>query len=49
VAVGEMIVVRYADDLVVGFKSRAEADAFSASFENGWPSSVWNCMRKRRG
>ena len=32
VAVGEMIVVRYADDLVVGFESRAEAERFLSEF-----------------
>jgi hypothetical protein len=32
VAVGEVIVVRYADDLVVGFESRTEAERFLASF-----------------
>jgi len=32
VAVGEVIVVRYADDLVVGFESRAEAERFLMLF-----------------
>src|SRR5262252_4510580 len=32
VARGEVIVVRYADDLVVGFESRAEAERFLAEF-----------------
>jgi group II intron reverse transcriptase/maturase len=32
VAVGEVIVVRYADDLVVGFESRAEAERFLSEF-----------------
>jgi RNA-directed DNA polymerase len=32
VAVGEVIVVRYADDLVVGFESRAEAERFLGEF-----------------
>jgi hypothetical protein len=32
VAVGELIVVRYADDLVVGFESRAEAERFLSEF-----------------
>jgi len=32
VAVGEVIVVRYADDLVVGFESRTEAERFLAAF-----------------
>ena len=32
VAVGEVIVVRYADDLVVGFESRTEAERFLQQF-----------------
>src|SRR5215472_5660198 len=32
VAVGEVIVVRYADDLVAGFESRAEAERFLSEF-----------------
>ena len=32
VAVGEVIVVRYADDLVVGFESRTEAERFLGEF-----------------
>jgi len=32
VAVGEVIVVRYADDLVVGFESRADAERFLGEF-----------------
>jgi len=34
VAVGEVIVVRYADDLVVGFESRAEAERFLGEFRD---------------
>src|SRR4051794_38855653 len=30
---GDVIVVRYADDLVVGFESRAEAEAFLKAFK----------------
>src|ERR1022692_5284745 len=33
VAKGDMIVVRYADDLVVGFQHRAEAERFLAEFQ----------------
>jgi group II intron reverse transcriptase/maturase len=32
VATGDVIVVRYADDLVVGFRSRVEAEEFLAAF-----------------
>ena len=43
VAKGDVIVVRYADDLVVGFQYRTDADRFGS----GWPSSVWNYTRTR--
>jgi RNA-directed DNA polymerase len=33
VARGEVILVRYADDLVVGFESRAEAELFLKAFQ----------------
>jgi hypothetical protein len=32
VAKGDVIVVRYADDLVVGFENRAEAEQFLKAF-----------------
>src|SRR5260370_37108897 len=32
VATGDLVVARYADDLVVGFESRAEAEAFLDEF-----------------
>ena len=31
-ATGDLVVVRYADDLVVGFESRAEAERFLKDF-----------------
>src|SRR6266513_3899101 len=33
VARGDVVVVRFADDLVVGFESRAEAEAFWKAFQ----------------
>jgi RNA-directed DNA polymerase len=41
VATGEVIVMRYADDVVVGFKDRTEAERFLESFReapNEFPS-----------
>ena len=34
VARGDVIVVRYADDLVMGFQSRADAERFLSEFRN---------------
>ena len=48
VARGDVIVARYADDLVVGFQHRADADGSSRSSGIGWPSSAWNCIRTKR-
>ena len=42
VAKGDVIVVRYADDLVVGFEYRAEAERFWRNSGNACRSSVWN-------
>jgi Retron-type reverse transcriptase len=47
VAKGDVIVVRYADDLVVGFQHRTELSVFSKNFGNGWRSSAWNYIRTR--
>jgi len=48
VAKGDVIVVRYADDLVVGFQHRTTPSGSYGNFGSGWPSSVWNYMRTRR-
>ena len=49
VAKGDVIIVRYADDLVVGFQHRAEAERFLERVSrNGWRSSAWNSIRTRR-
>jgi hypothetical protein len=45
VATGDVIVVRYADDLVVGFQHWTDAARFLREF--GEQSSVWNYMRTR--
>ncbi len=50
VAKGDVIAVRYADDLVVGFEHRAEAERFLRRVRgSAWRSSGWNCTPRRRG
>ena len=46
VANGDVIVVRYADDLVVGFQYRTDSERFLKE-GSGWPSLVWNYTRTR--
>jgi hypothetical protein len=47
VATGDVIVVRYADDLVVVSKTeRKPSDSWKHS-GNDWPSLVWNYIRRR--
>lgn len=46
---GDVIVVRYADDLVLGFEHRKEAERFLKEFGDVWPSSAWSYIRTRRG
>ena len=48
-AKGDVVVVRYADDLVMGFQHRTEAEQFLRSSGNGWRSSAWNYIRTRHG
>ena len=49
IATGEKIVVRYADDLVVGFEHRHEARGFLQEFGGESGGLGWNCIRRRRG
>jgi len=44
---GDVIVVRYADDLVVGFENRREAERESV-FGIDWLSSDWNYIQRKR-
>ena len=46
---GEVIVVRFADDFVVGFEHREDAERFLAELRERFASSAWSCMRARRG
>jgi RNA-directed DNA polymerase len=47
VATGDVIVVRYADDLVVGFENRTEPSDSWKHFGNDWQSSGWNYLRRK--
>ena len=37
-AQGDVVVVRYADDIILGFQHQTEADRFLENFGNGWES-----------
>ena len=43
----EVIIVRYADDVVMGFQHRKEAERFLQELGNAWQNSGWNCTAKR--
>jgi RNA-directed DNA polymerase len=45
---GEVVVVRYADDIVLGFQWETDADRFRKSMDERCGSSDWNCTRIRR-
>ncbi len=47
-AKGEVIVVRYADDLVLGFEHREDAERFSASSGSGMANSAWSYTQIKR-
>ena len=47
-ATGDMIIVRYADDIVVGFEHETDAQRFlDADARRGWRSSRCRCIRTR--
>ena len=46
---GDVIIVRWADDFIVGFEHEDDARRFLASFASGSRSSGWSCTRTRRG
>jgi RNA-directed DNA polymerase len=48
IAEGDVIIVRYADDTVVGFQYRHEANNFLAISIHAWKNSGWPCTQKRR-
>ena len=49
VASGDMIVIRYADDTIVGFQHEHEAKAFLTNSRNECVHSNWRCTRTRPG
>jgi group II intron reverse transcriptase/maturase len=48
-ATGDMIIVRYADDFIVGFQHEGEAGASSTSCASGWGSLRWRFIPRRPG
>ncbi len=48
IASGDVVVVRYVDDLVVGFEHRNEAERFLGEFRERLACSRWNSIRRRR-
>ena len=45
---GEMGIVRYADDFVLGFQYRSDAERFLREATQGSPPTDWRCTRTRR-
>src|SRR5207302_2977161 len=48
-ATGDVIIIRYADDAVLGFSTEKKPSSFWGSCGNGWGSWGWSYIRKRRG
>ena len=46
---GDVIIVRWADDFVVGFEHREDAERFAFELVTGSRSSVWSCTPRRHG
>jgi RNA-directed DNA polymerase len=46
---GDVILARFADDYVAGFQHREDAERFLADLRERFASSVWSCIRRRRG
>jgi len=47
-ATGDVIVVRWADDFVVGFQHQSDAVRFHQELAARLPTSNWNCILRRR-
>ena len=45
---GDVIIVRFADDYVVGFEHREDAERFLPIFAAGLRSSAWSWRPRRR-
>ena len=46
---GDMIIVRFADDIVVGFEVKSDAVRFWAELIEKCESSAWSCLPRKRG
>ena len=46
---GHVVIVRFADDAVVGFEYREDAERFHADLREGLRSSTWSWRPRRRG
>ena len=46
-AQGSVIVVRFADDIVLGFQVSRMPSAFGRSSSNGFDASIWRCILRR--
>ena len=46
---GDVIVARFADDIVVGFNSKADADQFRTELTERMTKFHWNCIPRKRG
>jgi RNA-directed DNA polymerase len=47
-ATGEVTIVRYADDFVIGFREKSTPERVWPHWESGVPSSAWSCTRRKR-
>ncbi len=48
-ATGDVIIVRYADDFIVGFQHESDAERFRMRCASGWGSLHCRCIRRRPG
>ena len=46
---GDVIIVRWADDFVVGFQYRDHAERFKDNWARGCEGWRWNFIRRKRG
>ena len=46
---GDVIMVRFADDIMLGFQHRHEAERFLEELQSVSRSSILSCMRRRHG
>ena len=46
---GDMIIVRFADDIVLGFQVKTDADQFREELTERMRKFIWNCIPRKRG